>query len=45
MQFGCTSYEVTFLAAYLLYKSNDLPRALATVSSLPEVDLLPYYDS
>lgn len=36
-QNGCTSCEVTFIAAYLLYKSNELPKALSTVSTLPDV--------
>lgn len=36
-QNGCTSCEVTFIAAYLLYKNNDLPKALSTVSTLPDV--------
>ena len=36
-QYGGTSHEITFLAAYLQFKSNDWTKALGTVASLPEV--------
>ena len=36
-QYGGSSHEITFLAAYLQFKSNDWTKALATVEALPDV--------
>ena len=38
-QYGGTSHEITFLAAYLQFKSNDWTKALGTAASLPEVGI------
>ena len=36
-QYGGSSHEITFLAAYLQFKSNDWTKALSTVEALPDV--------
>ena len=43
-QYGGTSHEITFLAAYLQFKSNDLIKALGTVASLPDVGVIQWCD-
>ena len=36
-QMGNTSNEITFLAGYLQFKSNELPKAMSTIAALPDV--------
>ena len=43
-QYGGSSHEITFLAAYLQFKSNDWTKALSTVEALPDVGYRPCLD-
>ena len=36
-QMGNASNEIAFLAAYLQFKSNELPKAMATIAAVPDV--------
>ena len=37
LQMGNASNEIAFLAAYLQFKSNELPKAMATIAAVPDV--------
>lgn len=43
-QNGVSSYELTFLMAYLQFKANDFAKALTTIRTIPDVCLINHDD-